>query len=93
MSQRHKRLAIEFALAVVVCAAIAAFDRPLTGLIGLGLCIIIFAVRANSGRSNAPARFTGPGTEVGATKPEGAGIAEPSLHYDPTNTIYYPPER
>ena len=93
MTQRKMRLAIEFGLALAVCGIIAAFDRPLTGLIGVGLCMLIFAIRAVVDQSGSPRQEGRAGFVVGSSERERAVIAEPPLHYDPTNTLHYPPDR
>jgi hypothetical protein len=95
MTQRNKRLAIEFGLALAVCGVIAAFDRPLIGLTGVGLCVVIFALRiaAAQSPSDPPSRTNGAAVEPSSTEREHVVAVEPPLHYDPTNTLYYPPDR
>jgi len=93
MTHGKVRLAIEFGLALAVCAIIAAFDRPLTGLVGAGLCVLIFAIRAAVGHSRSPTRHSRGGFATGSSERERAVTAEPPLHYDPTNTLHYPPDR
>jgi len=95
VTRQNRRLTLEFMLALAVCAVIAVFDRPLTGLVGVGLCTLIFALRAAVGQSEAVSSASNGSAELleRSAKDEHPIAAEQPLHYDPTNTLYYPPER
>lgn len=92
MTQRSRRLLLEFTFAIAVCGAIALFDRILIGLIGAIVCTVIFSARmlfSGTFQSNseelelagAPAR-----------EPESVVYGHAPHCYTPGNPIYYPPD-
>jgi hypothetical protein len=96
----HSKLLIAYVLAIAVCAAIALFDRALIGLVGAGVCTLIFAVRFRTARAEkeaAPCQtseaFGASETPVGAVgNNEHVAYGAPPLSYMPGNPGYRSPE-
>lgn len=94
MTQRIRRLLLEFAFAIAVCGAIAYFDRILIGVVGAVVCTVIYAARIFLSR---PFRSD---TEELASELPGTVLRERESivyghapHcYRPGNPIYYPPD-
>lgn len=100
MDRQRKLVLLGYVTAIVVCAAIALFDRVLIGLIGAGLCTVAFAIRffasAPDKKDEASEMFDGGST---GTPPVGAvGTNEhvvygaPPFSYLPGHVGYRPPE-
>lgn len=96
MTQQSKRLAVEFGLAMAVCGVIAAFDRPLVGLVGAAICAVFFGIRAygpvGSRLVQNPQSHTLSAPLSDDEEVANRGFGSPS--YNPQNPafpLYYPP--
>lgn len=96
MTQRNRSLLIQFALAIAFCASIGIFDRPLLGLIGVLLCLVVFGLRAFGSTRSRVVRSPPLGTSPAATADdeEVADAERGTPSYNPRNPafpLYYPP--
>jgi len=92
MTRRNRHLLLQFAIAIGVCAVIAVFDQVLVGLIGAGVCTIIFAARMffpSSGQGPWNAEQSEP---AAATDRDHVVYGHAPHCYTPGNPIYYPPD-
>jgi len=99
MSRQQKLVLLGYVTAVAVCAGIALLDRLLIGLIGAGLCTVVFAIRffAIAPDKEDKASDVFDGSDIG-TPPVGAvGNNEnvvygaPPFSYLPGHVGYRPP--
>ena len=100
MTRRNRTLLLQFLLAAAVCVAIGFFDRPLIGLVGFGVCVIIFGLRAMSPseRRSVPHDAAAMGTldtgqrdaSIDATGERVRGCYNPD---NPMLPVYYPIDR
>lgn len=92
MTRRTRNLTFQFLLATAVCIAIGLFDRPLIGLVGFGVCAIIFAVTLLSRPPVNDTKLVSSSPTPAATSGDHVVYAQAPHCYQPGNPIYYPPE-
>lgn len=92
MTRQNRTLMLQFAFATAICIVIGVFVYPLIGLVGFGVCAVIFAVNLLSRRPVSDPTVASLSQTNATTSGDHVVYAQAPHCYLPGNPVYYPPE-